>query len=215
MDLTDVSLCSHLHGHKPMIVGRAQDYTSDDPALNPPLVEGQANPMRRDTVQIPSMNSATLRVVADNPGVWFLHCESLFSITSPHPCRRTLINLISPPRRERPGHIEWHLEVGLAIQLVEAPLIMQQRNTVPQALYDQCQDLGLPISGNAAGHADVSDLAGLPLGPYPQVLGWKPKGIWAMTGCVFVSVRSTVTSWFRGLCILCWRIDACSPLFWG
>lgn len=57
-----------------MLVGRAEDYTSDDPTLNPPVVEGQANPMRRDTVQIPSMNSATLRVVADNPGVWFLHC---------------------------------------------------------------------------------------------------------------------------------------------
>jgi iron transport multicopper oxidase len=58
------------------IVGRAQDYTSDDPALNPPVVEGQANPIRRDTVQIPSGESATLRVVADNPGVWFLHCTS-------------------------------------------------------------------------------------------------------------------------------------------
>jgi iron transport multicopper oxidase len=67
----------HLHGHKPMLVGRAQDYTSSDPTLNPPLVEGQANPMRRDTVQIPSMNSVTLRVVADNPGVWLLHCNSM------------------------------------------------------------------------------------------------------------------------------------------
>jgi iron transport multicopper oxidase len=57
-----------------MLVGRAEDYTSDDPTLNPPVAEGQANPMRRDTVQIPSMNSVTLRVVADNPGVWFLHC---------------------------------------------------------------------------------------------------------------------------------------------
>lgn len=58
------------------LVGRAEDYTSDDPALNPPLVEGQANPMRRDTVQVPSMNSVTLRVIADNPGVWFFHCTS-------------------------------------------------------------------------------------------------------------------------------------------
>ena len=63
-----------------MIVGRAQYYTSDDPTLNTPLVEGQANPMRRDTVQVPPNNSVTLRVVADNPGVWFLHCKliSLF-----------------------------------------------------------------------------------------------------------------------------------------
>lgn len=74
--LTDYN-SSHLHGHKPMLVGRAEDYTSSDPALNPPLVEGQANPMRRDTVQIPSLNSVTLRVVADNPGVWLLHCNWL------------------------------------------------------------------------------------------------------------------------------------------
>jgi iron transport multicopper oxidase len=59
-----------------MIVGRSEDYTSDDPALNPPIVEGQANPVRRDTIQIPSMHSATLRIVADNPGVWFFHCAS-------------------------------------------------------------------------------------------------------------------------------------------
>ena len=62
------------------LVSRSEDYTSDDPALNPPLVEGQANPMRRDTVQVPSMHSVTLRVIADNPGVWIFHCT-----LSPHP----------------------------------------------------------------------------------------------------------------------------------
>ena len=61
------------------IVGRSEDYTSTDPALNPPIVEGQKNPMRRDTVQVPSMHSATLRVIADNPGVWFFHCSSPLS----------------------------------------------------------------------------------------------------------------------------------------
>jgi iron transport multicopper oxidase len=63
-----------------MLVGRSEDYTSDDPSLNPPLVEGQANPMRRDTFLVPSMGSVTLRFVADNPGVWFFHCELLFII---------------------------------------------------------------------------------------------------------------------------------------
>lgn len=67
------------------LVGRAEDYTSSDPALNPPLNESQPNPMRRDTVQVPSMNSVTLRVVADNPGVWFFHCAYLST----------------PPRRDR------------------------------------------------------------------------------------------------------------------
>ncbi len=56
------------------IVNRVQDYTSDDPTLNPPIVEGQANPMRRDTVQVPQGSSVALRIVADNPGAWMLHC---------------------------------------------------------------------------------------------------------------------------------------------
>lgn len=85
---------SHLHGHKMQLVGRSEDYTSTNTTLNPPLVEGQANPMRRDTVQVPSMSSVTLRVVADNPGAWFFHCMSSFSFdginysTLPYFCDR-------------------------------------------------------------------------------------------------------------------------------
>ncbi|TBU58335.1 Fet3 protein [Dichomitus squalens] len=158
----------HLHGHKMQLVGRSQDYTSDDPTLNPPLNESQPNPMRRDTVQVPSGQSVTLRVVADNPGAWFFHC-----------------------------HIEWHLEVGLAVQFIEAPLVAQQRNAIPQYMYDQCAALGLPTSGNAAGHASTTDLSGLVLGPFPQKNGWHPRGIGAMFGCVLTAVigMSTVT-WY-------------------
>ncbi|PBK70630.1 Fet3 protein [Armillaria solidipes] len=154
----------HLHGHKPMIVGRSEDYTSDDPLLNPPIVEGQANPMRRDTVHVPSMSSITLRVVADNPGTWFLHC-----------------------------HIEWHLQAGLAMTLIEAPLVAQQRNTVPQAIYDNCKALNTPFSGNAAGHESATDLSGLTLGPFPQKLGWHSKGIGAMAGCVLTALIGMLT----------------------
>ncbi|KAI0765253.1 Fet3 protein [Fomes fomentarius] len=158
----------HLHGHKMQLVGRSTDYTSDDPELNPPLNESQPNPVRRDTVQVPSGESVTMRVVADNPGVWFFHC-----------------------------HIEWHLEVGLAVQLIEAPLIAQERNGIPQFMFDQCAALGEPTSGNAAGHASSTDLSGLPLGPFPQNNGWHPKGIGAMFGCVLTAVigMSTVT-WY-------------------
>ena len=55
-------------------------------------------------------------------------------------------------------------------------------------MYDQCAALGMPTSGNAAGHASVTDLAGLPLGPYPQNNGWHAKGIGAMAGCVLSAV---------------------------
>ena len=68
--------CSHLHGHKFQIVQRSTDYTSDDPTLNPPIDETQTNPVRRDTVQVPSGEGVTLRVVADNPGAWLFQCGS-------------------------------------------------------------------------------------------------------------------------------------------
>ena len=66
-----------------MIVARSLNFS--DPTLDPPVVEGQANPIRRDTVQIPAGQSVTLRVVADNPGAWLLHCKSkTFSFFSFH-----------------------------------------------------------------------------------------------------------------------------------
>ena len=80
------------------------------------------------------------------------------------------------------GHIEWHLEVGLAVQFIEAPLQVQERNTIPQVVYDQGKAQGIATSGNAAGHASATDLTGLPAGPFPQILGWRPRGIGAMTG---------------------------------
>ncbi|KAH9941128.1 Fet3 protein [Epithele typhae] len=158
----------HLHGHTMQLVGRSTDYTSDDPTLNPPLNESQPNPMRRDTVQVPSGESVTLRVVADNPGAWFFHC-----------------------------HIEWHLEVGLAVQFIEAPLQAQERAALPSFMYDQCAALGKPTSGNAAGHASATDLAGLPLGPFPQNNGWHARGIGAMAGCVLTVVLGMASvAWY-------------------
>ena len=44
---------SHLHGHKFQIVHKSLNVTSDNPSINPPATEGQVNPVRRDTVQIP------------------------------------------------------------------------------------------------------------------------------------------------------------------
>ena len=55
-------------------MGKSTDYLSDDPELNPPIVE-QENPMRRDTVTVPPGGSTTIRFRADNPGAWLLHCH--------------------------------------------------------------------------------------------------------------------------------------------
>ena len=68
------------------------------------------------------------------------------------------------------------------MQLIEAPLSVQQENKPPQFMYDQCAALKQSTTGNAAGHASATDLSGLPTGPFPQILGWRPKGIVAMTG---------------------------------
>lgn len=151
---------------------RATDYTSDDPVLNPPLEEGQANPVRRDTVQVQSGTSATLRFRADNPGAWFFHC-----------------------------HIEWHLEAGLAVTLVSAPAAIVASNSsyspIPSFVADQCAQLGLGTQGNAAGRASSTDLTGLTLGPYLQNNGWHSKGIGAMAGCVLTAVLGMATvSWY-------------------
>ncbi|KAG2148442.1 Fet3 protein [Suillus cothurnatus] len=156
----------HLHGYKVQILNRVTDYTSNDPSLNPPLIEGQANPMRRDTVTITGGGSVTLRFVANNPGAWIFHC-----------------------------HIEWHLESGLAVQFITAPLQIQEQaqGRVPAFMFEQCSSIGVPSSGNAAGHASPTDLSGLPLGPGFQQLGWLAKGIWAMAGCVLTTIFGILT----------------------
>lgn len=50
------------------------------------------NPMRRDTVSVPAQRHIVIRFVADNPGVWALHC-----------------------------HVSWHMEGGMFVSLLERP----------------------------------------------------------------------------------------------
>ncbi|GJJ10823.1 hypothetical protein Clacol_005051 [Clathrus columnatus] len=157
----------HLHGHKFQVVYKSFDVTSDDPIINPPRPtigessspSPKSNPLRRDTIQVPATGAVYLRVVADNPGAWFFHC-----------------------------HIDWHLSAGLAVTLLEAPIQAQSVISPPPSLASQCLAQGLPASGNAAGHFSTTDFQGLTVGPFPQKLGWLPKGIGAMAGCVLSAV---------------------------
>jgi len=72
----------HLHGHKFAIINRVGDVTDSTTQM-----DGNAtNPMKRDTIEIPSGSSVTLRWIANNPGAWIFHC-----------------------------HIDWHLSAGLAV----------------------------------------------------------------------------------------------------
>ena len=145
-----------------MIVGRSVNFSDPDP-----VAEGQTNPIRRDVFQIPGGQSITLRVVADNPGTWFLHCKfySILFLYKNYLFSKIMV-LFFLVVVTFTGHIEWHLEVGLAMQFIEAPLVAQQRNEIPQRIFDNCKALNQLSSGNAAGHQDPNDLTGLPQGPF-------------------------------------------------
>lgn len=68
------------------------------------------NPPRRDVVSTGvSGDNVTIRFVTDNPGPWFLHC-----------------------------HIDWHLDAGLAIVLVEDGPDIASANPVPASWKDLC-----------------------------------------------------------------------------
>jgi iron transport multicopper oxidase len=64
-----------------MIVRVARSLKISDPKLDPPVVEGQANPIRRDVYQFPPGQSIILRVVADIPEAWYRsHLEVVFAM---------------------------------------------------------------------------------------------------------------------------------------
>ncbi|TCD66597.1 laccase, multicopper oxidase, benzenediol:oxygen oxidorectuctase [Steccherinum ochraceum] len=68
------------------------------------------NPIWRDTVNIGGMgDNVTIRFTTDNPGPWFLHC-----------------------------HIDWHLDLGLAVVLAEDIPDTSRVNHPPQAWKDLC-----------------------------------------------------------------------------
>ncbi|MCJ1290772.1 hypothetical protein MMC34_002314 [Xylographa carneopallida] len=134
----------HLHGHPVQVVARsAPNVFAETPAIEafapspnanaslaallPPAVDYSATrkvPMRRDTVQVPEMGFVVLRFVADNPGVWLLHC-----------------------------HIEWHVAAGLSATMIEAPVALQQRERIPFEGIQLCVQQGTPVGGNALGNS--------------------------------------------------------------
>lgn len=64
----------HLHGYNFQMVHKSHYVFDLDPKINPPFDFIQKNPMRRDTVVAAPFGSVTLRLIADNPGAWFMHC---------------------------------------------------------------------------------------------------------------------------------------------
>ncbi|KAL7274854.1 hypothetical protein RUND412_002215 [Rhizina undulata] len=126
----------HLHGHNFQVIYRSPaeagvyNFTAN--------YSFPAVPMRRDTVFVNAHGHILLRFRSDNPDiysrntrVWLFHC-----------------------------HQEWHLDAGLIATIVEAPLEMQKKLTVPGQHLDICKKQGIVTEGNAAGSMDFLDLSG-------------------------------------------------------
>ncbi|KAG9454655.1 hypothetical protein H6P81_007559 [Aristolochia fimbriata] len=62
----------HLHGFNFFVVG--QGFGNYNPKTDPSKFN-LVDPVERNTVAIPSGGWVTIRFVADNPGVWFMHCH--------------------------------------------------------------------------------------------------------------------------------------------
>ena len=97
----------HLHGHHFWVIASGN---AASVSLIPTSSYNLNNPSRRDTVTVLACSSGSggtcsnpgyvvLRFVADNPGVWFLHC-----------------------------HIDWHMMMGMAMTIVESPDILSQQH---------------------------------------------------------------------------------------
>lgn len=82
-----------------------------------------SSPLRRDTVMANIQSHLVIRFRADNPGVWAFHC-----------------------------HIEWHVEAGLTVTLIEAPDQLQGKNHIPADHIGACEKYPQLYEGNAAGN---------------------------------------------------------------
>jgi FtsP/CotA-like multicopper oxidase with cupredoxin domain len=76
----------HLHGHNFWVLARGEGNATAAyaAALN------TDSPLKRDVIRVPAAGYAIIRFIADNPGVWLLHC-----------------------------HMEWHFAAGLAMTFIE------------------------------------------------------------------------------------------------
>jgi len=73
-----------------------------------PSGESTANALRRDTLTVRSYDWALIRFVADNPGLWALHC-----------------------------HMAWHMEAGLLMQFMSRADVMRTMD-VPSEVKGLC-----------------------------------------------------------------------------
>lgn len=167
----------HLHGHVFQLIDRGEgipEGEGDPVAFDPKNhTDFPSHPLIRDTVYVNAQSYIVMRFKADNPGVWFFHC-----------------------------HIEWHLDQGLAIVLVEAPLEMQK--TESQHFTDDfirsCKKNGMNVTGNAAGNSkDYLDLTGENVQHAPLPAGFTARGIVALVFSCIAAILGLVAITVYGL----------------
>ncbi|KAK7204384.1 putative iron transport multicopper oxidase precursor [Myxozyma melibiosi] len=162
----------HLHGHAFQVIERSNASDSDDDFITYDASNpGIINeyPMRRDTLYLRPNGYFVIRFKANNPGVWFFHC-----------------------------HIEWHLEQGLAMTLIEAPTEIRERITIPDDHWAACKAGGYSYEGNAAANTEnYFDLTGEAVQPDPLPAGFTARGIVAMVfSCVSAFLGMGFITWY-------------------
>ncbi len=101
----------HMHGYTPMLIG------SGTGAFSPSKINLQqtyTNPMRRDVFVVPTYGWSVVRIIADNPGLWFVS----FSSRAASLRRRILTR---PKHAQIHCHLVSHLSIGLAAQFEVLP----------------------------------------------------------------------------------------------
>jgi iron transport multicopper oxidase len=149
----------HLHGHQFQIV---EHPASGAGKWSGSTSAAKAIPPTRDVLTVHGNSYVVLRIVADNPGVFLIHC-----------------------------HIEWHVEMGSSATLIEAPEKLHGY-PIPQDHIDACNQAGIPVAGNAAGNTvNVQDTSGFNTVPPMQYYGatWPVPGSSKKTREVRRSIR--------------------------
>lgn len=168
----------HLHGHVFQLISRSGEGEDDDPIVYDPTNTNHTNfpeyPMVRDTVQVLPNGFIVLRFKADNPGVWFFHC-----------------------------HVDWHLEQGLAITLIESPLEIQANQDLSANHLDTCKLGEVGVKGNAAGNFGDRqawlNLKGENVQFPPLAEGFTLKGYIALMLCSFVALFGVLSIYKYGM----------------
>ncbi|CCE85919.1 Piso0_005559 [Millerozyma farinosa CBS 7064] len=169
----------HLHGHVFQLISRSETGEDDDNPIvfdpsNKDHIQFPEKPLIRDTVMVNPNGFIVLRFKADNPGVWLFHC-----------------------------HVDWHLEQGLAITLIEAPSEIQSSQSVIENHYEACKLANVSSKGNAAGHYGSStewfDLTGENVQPDPLPESFTMKGYIAFVICTLIAFYGIFSVYHYGM----------------